>query len=71
MKVTAIIPDDVLKEVRAETQARTITESLVTALREWLAMKRIHALNRKVAQEPLRFEDGFTAEKTRARNRRR
>ncbi len=69
MKITAIIPDEVLEGVKAWTGAKTLTEGLVMALREWIALKNILALNRKIAADPLRFEAGFTANKIRALNR--
>lgn len=67
MKVTAIIQDELIKEVMAKTKARNITESLKTALTEWLRMQRIKDLNRQVAESPLDFKYG--AEELRELNR--
>ena len=70
MKITAIIPDDILGNLRSLTKSKTLTEGLTVALREWIAMKKIRALNRKTEQAPLRFAKGFSAGKVRSLNRR-
>ena len=69
MKVTAILPDDLIEQVRLQAPAKTLTESLTTALRDWVAQQQIRQLNQQVAQQPLRFADGFTAESVRELNR--
>jgi hypothetical protein len=60
MKVTAIIPDDLIKEVRELTKGKNITDSLLIALREWSATEKIKQLKQKVQERPLTFKDGFT-----------
>ena len=70
MKITAIIPDEILENLRSLTKAKNLTEGLTVALREWIAMKKIRALNRRTEQAPLRFAKGFSAEKMRSLNRR-
>ncbi|MBN2856785.1 MAG: DUF2191 domain-containing protein [Candidatus Delongbacteria bacterium] len=67
MKVTAIIQDELIEEVMAKTKGKNITESLKTALTEWLRMQRIKDLNRQVAESPLDFKYG--AEELRELNR--
>ena len=62
MKVTALIPDDIIKDVQEYTKGRNITDSLIKALTDWLYMKRIQKLNGEVRKEPLQFVDGFDAE---------
>lgn len=69
MKVTALIPDDLVKEVNAQARGKTLTECLVIALNEWLAFKKISCLNRVVETDPLRFQ--LSASQLRSRNRRR
>ncbi|MCF6289109.1 MAG: hypothetical protein L3J53_07750 [Proteobacteria bacterium] len=36
MKVTALIPDELVEEVKLFTQGKNITESLTIALNEWV-----------------------------------
>jgi hypothetical protein len=62
MKVTAIIPDDIINDVQEYTEGRNITDSLIKALSDWLYIKRIQKLNSEVRKKPLRFADGFDAE---------
>lgn len=65
MKVTAIIPDEILADVQEYTEGKNITDSLIKALNDWLYIKRIQKLNSELKKEPLKFSDGFTAEKVR------
>jgi hypothetical protein len=65
MKVTAIIPDEIIKDVQTYTQGKNITDSLIKALQDWLYKKRIEKLNREIGKKPLQFVDGFSAEKIR------
>ena len=70
MKVTAIIPDELIKEVKKLTKGKNITESVTIALKEWLAFKKIKELNQVVREEPLEFDVDFSAERARETNRR-
>ncbi|HAQ62000.1 TPA: DUF2191 domain-containing protein [Candidatus Delongbacteria bacterium] len=67
MKVTAIIQDDLIEEIMAKTKAKNITESLKTALTEWLRMQKLKELNRQVAEDSLEFK--YSAEEIRETNR--
>lgn len=69
MKVTALIPDALVREVKALTHAKTITESLIVAMQEFVSFHKLRALNQKVKRSPLRFQEGFSAEKIRELNR--
>jgi len=40
MKVTALIPDELVAEVKQLTQGKNITESLIIALDEWVAIQK-------------------------------
>lgn len=71
MKVTAIIPDKIVEEVRKLTGARNITESLIVALEEWVALKRVRNLNERVREAPLQFKTGYGAAQVRESNRHR
>jgi hypothetical protein len=65
MKVTAIIPDDVIKDVQKFSAGKNLTESLIKALSDWLYIKRVQKLNEDLKNEPLNFIDGFSVESTR------
>ncbi|MBA4418153.1 MAG: DUF2191 domain-containing protein [Syntrophus sp. (in: bacteria)] len=71
MKVTAIIPDQLIEEVKRVSGAKNITESLIVALQEWTAMKRLKQLNAEIEQHPLLFHKNLNAESLRAQNRKR
>ena len=60
MKVTALIPDEIINDVQQYTEGKNITDSLIKALSDWLYIKRIQKLNNEVRKEPLQFLDGFS-----------
>lgn len=62
MKVTAIIPDEIVSDIQEYTKGKNITDSIIKALSDWLYIKRIQKLNDEVRKEPLQFADGFTGE---------
>ncbi len=70
MKVTALLPDDMIEEIRKRSGANNLTDSLKIALGEWLALQRIRDLNKQLRKKPLEFQPGFTAAKIRKINRR-
>ncbi len=59
MKVTALLPDDIIQEVKKLTGGKNITESILIALQDYIARQRIRRLNQKVKGEPLQFRDNF------------
>ena len=65
MKVTAIIPDDIIQDVKKYTGGKNITDSLIKALNDWLYRQRINHLNNDLKQNPVQFRDDFTAEELR------
>lgn len=69
MKVTALIPDDLVNEVKSLSHAKTTTEALVIVMKEWLSAKRLRDLNQRVRETPLLFNTDFSAEKVRELNR--
>ncbi|MCP4314075.1 MAG: DUF2191 domain-containing protein [Bacteroidetes bacterium] len=70
MKVTAIIPDEIINDVRKYTEGKNITDSLIKALNDWLYAKRIENLNDRLSKNPVQFQDGFSAEQIRNLNNR-
>jgi len=69
MKVTALLPDQLVEEVKAHAKGQTLTESLTLALEEWLRLKKIAQLNEQIHRKPLEFSKGFSAASTRKLNR--
>jgi hypothetical protein len=69
MKVTALIPDDLVAEVRALASKDNLTESLILALKEWTAIQKMRVLRNKIKSRPLAFASGFSAQSARALNR--
>lgn len=65
MKVTAILPDDLITDVQKYTQGKNITDSLQKALSEWVKLAKVKKLNEKLRKNPLHFSAEFTAEKVR------
>jgi hypothetical protein len=70
MKVTALIPDALLTDVRVFSKGENLTESLIIALSEWAKLEKIKELNQILAKKPLKFKKGFNAEAVRTLNRR-
>ena len=58
MKVTAIIADDLVNDVKTYTQSSTVTEAITIALKDWLDIYRIKELNTKISQNPISIENG-------------
>jgi hypothetical protein len=69
MKVTALLPDDIIEEVRKISGGKNITESLLIALQDYISRQKIRKAIQKVKDKPLQFKDGFSAEKVRSLNR--
>ncbi|MCL5987272.1 MAG: DUF2191 domain-containing protein [Actinobacteria bacterium] len=69
MKITAIIADEIISEVKKHTKGKNITESLAIALKEWISLKHILELNKTIEDKPLEFKKDFTASKIREINR--
>ena len=67
MKVTAILPDDLIDEVKSLSHGKNITDSLKIALNEWVKIQSLKKLNNEVVSNPLIFE--YTAEEIRSINR--
>jgi hypothetical protein len=60
MKVTAIIADDLINDVKAYTQSSTVTEAITIALKDWIDIYNIKALNKQIAQKPVVIHNGQT-----------
>ncbi len=71
MKVTALIPDTIIDEVKKYSKGKNITDSLMIALEDWIALQKLKNLNSLVQETPLKFQNNFSAEKIRKLNQKR
>jgi len=69
MKVTALIPNELVSEVKELTHGKNITDALISALTDWVSIQRIRKLNNEVKSRPLNFRKGFLATSIRETNR--
>lgn len=69
MKVTAIIPDELINKVKLKSGSKNITESLIIALTEYLKEKNVDDLIDQVNEKPLVWNDQYTADGIRKINR--
>lgn len=73
MKVTVILPDNLIEEVKEFTKGKNLTEGSIIALKEWSNLrhiKDIKELNKKIEKTPLKFSTNFNADNIRELNRR-
>ena len=54
MKVTALIPNDLVNEVKQYAGGKNLTECLIVALEEWISLKKITKLNKSHRRKNLR-----------------
>lgn len=66
-----MIPDDIINELKQYAGGRTLTDSLIVALTEWISLRKIKELNRLVEKSPLNFQEGVSASQIRSVNRKR
>ena len=67
MKITAIIDDQLVREAVKYSEAKTITEAVKIALREYIDKKKLKALHKEIKNKPLRF--AYSAQEIRNLNR--
>lgn len=71
MKITAILPDDLVDQVKRTTGGKNITDSLKIALEAYLSHQKIQQAMEAIDRDPFLFREGFSAEKVRELNRNR
>jgi Lhr-like helicase len=64
MKVTAIIADDLVNNVKAYTHSSTVTEAITIVLKDWLDIHNIKELNKQIAKKPIYIDNGRQIRKT-------
>ncbi len=69
MKVTALLPEEMINEVRKFSGGKNITESLQIALSDYVQRQKLKKAIKKLKQSPLEFSKDFTAENIRRINR--
>jgi hypothetical protein len=58
MKVTAIIADDLINNVKAYTRSSTVTEAITIALKDWVDIYNIKELNKQIKNNPIIINNG-------------
>ncbi|HNT49603.1 MAG TPA: DUF2191 domain-containing protein [Cyclobacteriaceae bacterium] len=69
MKITALVPESLMDEVRKYSGGKNITESLIIALTDYTNRQKLKKAIQKLKKNPLEFADDFSAEKIRKINR--
>ena len=69
MKVTALIPDSLVEDIKKISKGKNTTDSIIIALREWIALQKLKTICQRIKKKPLKFTHGFNAEITRSLNR--
>jgi hypothetical protein len=67
MKVTAIIPDELVRETQVLSNAKNITEAMIIALNSYISLEKLKAMGEAVNKNPLQFR--YSAEEIRDLNR--
>lgn len=66
MKITALLPEEMVKEAMALSGVTTITDTLKTALIHYISIEKIKRASESIVSEPLEYY--YTAEKLRTKN---
>jgi hypothetical protein len=69
MKITALVPESLIDEVRKYSGGKNVTESLIIALTDYANRQKLKRTIQKLKKNPLEFVDDFNAEKIRKVNR--
>jgi hypothetical protein len=69
MKVTALLPDEMIAEVKKLSGGKNITESLIIALQDYISHQKLKKAMQKVKDKPLQFKEGFSSDRVRQLNR--
>ena len=69
MKITALVPEELIQDVKKYSGGKNITESIIIALNDYINRQRIKKSVQKLKKNPLEFVVEFTAEQVRKKNR--
>ena len=53
MKVTAIIPDELVKEAQSISNAKSITEAMIIALNTYVSIEKFKIMGETIQESPL------------------
>ncbi|MCX6221320.1 MAG: DUF2191 domain-containing protein [Bacteroidia bacterium] len=67
MKVTAIIPDELVRETQLLSNAKNITDAMIIALNNYVSLQKLKAMGEAINKNPLQFK--HTAQEIRDINR--
>jgi len=67
MKVTAIIPDELVSEAQILSNARNITDTMIIVLKNYISLQKMKAMGEAINEKPLQFS--YTAGEIRDLNR--
>ena len=67
MKVTAIIPDELVRETQILSNAKNITDAMIIALNNYVSLQKLKAMGETINNNPLKFK--HTAQEIRDINR--
>jgi bifunctional ADP-heptose synthase (sugar kinase/adenylyltransferase) len=67
MKVTAIIPDELVKQTQILSKAKNTTEAMIIALNSYISLEKLKAMGESINKTPLQFK--HTAQEIRDLNR--
>lgn len=70
MKVTALLPNELVDEVKRISHGKNITEALNIALSEWVQLKKLSELHNHLASHPLVLSSPEETAQVRDLNRR-
>ena len=71
MKITVLIPEDIISATKKYSGGKNITESLLIALNDYIDRQRIKKSIIKLKGRPLSFSKDYTAQRVRSLNRKR
>jgi len=69
MKITAILPDKIVSDVKELTNSKRTTEALIKALSDWISLQKLKKMNSEIKKNPLKFTNDFSADLIRNINR--
>ena len=69
MKITALVPEELIQDVKKYSGGKNITESIIIALNDYINRQRIKKSVQKIKKNPIEFVVEFSEEQVRKKNR--
>jgi len=69
MKVTALIEDKLIEDVKRVSGGKNITESITIAIKHYLNNQKLDYVIKELDKEPIQFNEAFSAYNIRKINR--